>query len=122
MPVLKNPKHEKFAQLRAKQMCADKAYVEAGYKRDRGAASRLSANVSIKARILELQERVEEKFVMTRVQWLEAFARGARIAEENEDIAAMRGCLREIGLAMPGWYAPEKQEHDGKVEIILRKL
>ncbi len=121
MPVLSNPKHERFAQERAKGATADAAYQKAGYKPDRGAASRMSAKVSIQARIEELAKRVEEKFTMTRVEWLESFRRGARAAEKAEDYAAMRGHLREIGLAMPGWYAPEEQKHDGKVEIVILK-
>ncbi|NLS08035.1 hypothetical protein HGP14_33060 [Rhizobium sp. P32RR-XVIII] len=51
MPVLKNARHEKFAQALAKGMTATDAYSEAGYKGDRtAAASRLSTNVNINRR------------------------------------------------------------------------
>jgi hypothetical protein len=46
-------------------MTACKAYVAAGYKADRGAASRMSANVSIKARIAELKGKAAEGVCLT---------------------------------------------------------
>lgn len=68
MPMLKNPKQERFAQGLASGLTEIKAYEKAGYKPDRGAASRLSANISIKARVIELIEKTAEK-VMENVSW-----------------------------------------------------
>lgn len=53
--VLTNPKHEKFALSLARGLSQEKAYIEAGYKGDRTAASRLSTNVNILRRIKEIQ-------------------------------------------------------------------
>jgi hypothetical protein len=53
MPVLKNPKHEKFAQELAKGKSADQAYKVTDYKAHRGNAWRLSANERIQARVRE---------------------------------------------------------------------
>lgn len=61
MPVLKNARHEKFAQALASGKTADASYKLAGYKPDRGAATRLSAKVSIKDRVRELQQRQVDK-------------------------------------------------------------
>lgn len=36
MPVLKNARHERFAQGRAKGKTIDEAYVDAGFKANRG--------------------------------------------------------------------------------------
>lgn len=55
--TLTNAKHERMAQGLAKGLTADEAYAEAGYKPDRGNASRLTANDSIKARVAEILER-----------------------------------------------------------------
>ena len=55
MSVLSNPRHERFAQERAKGQTVDAAYVEAGFKANRGNAARLNANESIQRRIAELQ-------------------------------------------------------------------
>jgi hypothetical protein len=65
MPILSNPRHEKFAQGLAQGKPAINAYEQAGYKPDRGAASRLSANVSIQARVAELQGKAAESAIVT---------------------------------------------------------
>ncbi|MCA6108127.1 terminase small subunit [Bradyrhizobium cenepequi] len=54
MPVLKNAKHERFAQELAKGTPAAKAYVEAGYKPSSGNAATLKATQSISERVAEL--------------------------------------------------------------------
>jgi hypothetical protein len=56
VPVLKNPKHERFAQERAKGASVDEAYQLAGFNAHRGNAHRLSTNESILRRVRELQE------------------------------------------------------------------
>ena len=63
MPVLKNVRREVFAQALAKGMPAIRAYEAAGFKPDRGAASRLSANDSVRARVNELLEKAAETLV-----------------------------------------------------------
>ena len=65
MPVLGNARHEAFAQALAKGKSATEAYTAAGYKGDRTAASRLSTNVNVQARLTELKMRVAEKTVLT---------------------------------------------------------
>jgi phage terminase small subunit len=62
MPVLKNPRHERFAQFMAEgKTCVD-AYQMAGFKRDDGNSSRLlSARPEIQARLQELTERLEAR-------------------------------------------------------------
>lgn len=63
MPVLSNHKHELFAQGLAEGKTADEAYIAAGFKENRGNASRLKANENIVARVAEIlgasAERVE---------------------------------------------------------------
>jgi hypothetical protein len=110
MPVLRNARHESFARKIAAGMTRDAAYGSAGFKRDRGHAARLAANGSIAARVGELQRKAESKFEMSRMEWLEGFARLARKAEKARDFSAAKACLREIGLALPQWYAPQKAE------------
>jgi hypothetical protein len=63
--ILSNPRHEKFAQGLAQGKPAINAYELAGYKADRGAASRLSAKVSIQARVAELQGKAAESAIVT---------------------------------------------------------
>ncbi|MBW3099243.1 hypothetical protein [Pseudohoeflea coraliihabitans] len=63
MPTLSNQRHEAFAQALAKGKSATDAYKMAGYKPDYGAASRLSGNVKVKARVAELISAAAKKTV-----------------------------------------------------------
>jgi len=63
--LLKNPRRELFAQSLAKGMPAIRAYTVAGYKPDRSAACRLSANVSIRARLHKLLEKAAVRTLVT---------------------------------------------------------
>jgi len=55
---LKNARHEAFAQALAAGNSASEAYIAAGYKESRSAASRLSAKVNISQRVAEIVARV----------------------------------------------------------------
>ncbi len=55
MPVLKNARHESFAQNLTKGMSAAAAYEKAGYKPNDGSAGRLHRNAQVQARRAELQ-------------------------------------------------------------------
>lgn len=61
MPVLKNPKHERFAQELVKGKSQVEAYAAAGYRPDDGAAARLSGNIRVRERVTELQARAAER-------------------------------------------------------------
>lgn len=56
MPVLKNARHEAFAQELAKGKTADEAYRIAGFKPNRGNAATLKQKQSISKRVSELLE------------------------------------------------------------------
>ncbi|WMT85580.1 terminase small subunit [Pelagibacterium sp. 26DY04] len=75
MPALKNAKHEAFAQGLAKGLSASEAYVAAGYKESRSAASRLSTNVNIEARVSELVGKGAERAEATVERVLHEMAR-----------------------------------------------
>jgi phage terminase small subunit len=85
MTTLKNAKHELFAQALAAGASAVDAYKAAGYKVDRGAASRLSANVSIRARVAELQKEAADKLVMSLEEALQYAANVVRAAVGTVD-------------------------------------
>ncbi len=73
MPLLGNAKHERFAQLLAKGKTATAAYVEAGYKDDDGAASRLSGKV--RERVNELLARSADRVEVTKARVIRELAR-----------------------------------------------
>lgn len=83
MPTLTNPKHERFAQELAKGKTQEEAYREAGYIGDRTAASRLSTNVNVQARLAELQERSAIRTELTVASITERLMRLADIAEKT---------------------------------------
>ncbi len=61
MPALENPKHEEFALLLARGVKQGKAYVQAGYTENKGAASRLAQSVKIQDRVEELRREIDQK-------------------------------------------------------------
>lgn len=75
MPVLGNPRHERFAQELAKGETADEAYQSAGYTPDRGNASRLTANDSIQGRVREILDRGAERAAITEEMVLRELAK-----------------------------------------------
>ena len=63
MSSLKNPKHEAFAQAKARGSGSSAAYTAAGYACNRGNAARMNANESIRARVAELQAQIAQQTV-----------------------------------------------------------
>ncbi|MDP9809368.1 phage terminase small subunit [Rhizobium tibeticum] len=111
MPVLKNARHEKFAQAIAKGMSATDAYSSAGYKGDRTAASRLSTNVNISRRVDEIKNKVAEKAEWTAADRLLAL-KGIFDKTAGEDPRVAISAIAEANK-MQGSYAPVKREHSG---------
>ncbi|MGL4975996.1 MAG: terminase small subunit [Bosea sp. (in: a-proteobacteria)] len=116
MPVLKNTRHERFAQELAAGKSQEAAYVAAGYA-PAGAnpnAARLIANDSVRARVAELQGRAARH-----VEWgiVEAFAeldearRYAKLGVKPQAaamVAATMGKAKLCGLIV------DKQQHAGE--------
>lgn len=75
MAVLPNARHERFAQELAKGKTADEAYETAGFKANRGNATRLKANESIESRVRELLEGAAERAEITVARVLEELAK-----------------------------------------------
>jgi hypothetical protein len=88
MPVLPNAKHERFSQELAKGKSQAEAYESAGYKPDSGAASRLSGNVSIQARVAEIMERGA---IRAEVSVASITERLIRISEKGEKLGEPAG-------------------------------
>lgn len=112
MPVLKNARHEAFAQGLAAGKTQDDAYSEAGFKPSRSAASRLSTNVNVKRRVAEIKARIAEKAEWSaadRLSSLKAIHDAALTEDRRTAIAAISEANK-----MQGSYAPSKQELTGK--------
>lgn len=96
MPVLPNARHEAFAQALAKGKSADEAYQLAGFKANRGNASRLNANENIAARVAELQGMAAERVVVDREWVLARLIENAK-AHQATNPAASNTALSLIG-------------------------
>lgn len=102
MPVLKNPKHERFAQELAKGKTADEAYALAGYSANRGNAIRLKANERVMKRLQELQGRAASAVIVTvadiarQLDEDREFARAANAA--SAAVSATMGKAKVLGL------------------------
>ncbi len=75
MAILKNPRHERFAQNLAKGMSAAEAYEKAGYKPNDQNAARLTRNDEVRARVAELMAPAVEATQATVERVLKEMAR-----------------------------------------------
>lgn len=78
---LKNARHERFAQERAKGLSVDAAYAAAGFNPHRGNAHRLSTKENVADRIAALQGKAAEKTAVTVASLTE---RLLKIAQQGE--------------------------------------
>ena len=86
MPSLENPRHEAFAQARAKLETADQAYQTAGFREHRGNAARLSTKEFILARVAELAKASESATTLTIRERREICAAIARNSDEDANV------------------------------------
>ena len=108
MPVLKNAKHERFAQELAKGRPASEAYVLAGYAANDGNAIRLKGNERVAERVMELSERAAEKAEWTAADRLKMLADIAKMTSEADPRVAV-SAIAEANK-MQGSHAPEKRD------------
>lgn len=116
MPVLKNARHEAFAQGLAKGLTADEAYQKAGFKPNRGNAATLKAKQSILDRVTELQSKAVKKVEITvdsLAQELEE-ARAIALAEKQSSaaVSATMGKAKLFGLGV------ENRRMSGTIQIV----
>jgi len=117
MPVLPNPKHERFAQELAKGATADAAYVSAGYGENRGNATRLKANESILKRVDEIQSRVAQRVEVT-VESLISEAEEVRaLAIESGQLNAAIAAIKEKGILAGKREEKVRVKHDDASEM-----
>lgn len=101
MPVLPNQRHERFAHALANGKTADEAYQLAGFKPNRGNATRLKANESIAGRVAELQAMTAERVVVDREWVLTKLIENAtnnQGANPNASNKALELIGKEIGM------------------------
>lgn len=124
--MLKNAKHEAFAQALAKGQSASDAYVTAGYNESRSAASRLSTNVNIANRIKELQSKAAERAIVT----IEDIAR--QLDEDREfarqcgsasaSVAATMGKAKVLGLVTDKTESKTELSVDNSIAALMAEI
>jgi phage terminase small subunit len=112
MPVLKNARHEQFAQALAKGQTASIAYVEAGFKPHASNPARLSGNERVQARVRDILSKAADKAEWTAADRLAALKRIHDAAEQADPRTAI-SAIAEANR-MQGSHAPTKQQHTGK--------
>jgi len=98
MPALGNPKHERFAQELAKGKSASEAYVLAGYTESRSAASRLSTNVNVIARLSEIVDRAAIRAEVSVATLLDEAEEVRKKAVEAGQFSAAISAIKEKGV------------------------
>jgi hypothetical protein len=96
MPVLDNPRHEFFAQARAKGARLDDAYEDAGFVLNSGHPSRLARRPEVAARIAELRVQRNEANDISPQKVIATLLRMAKAGEDSENASL----LREARLAL----------------------
>jgi hypothetical protein len=111
MPVLSNPRHEKFVQLLAEGRSADEAYVLAGYKQNRHNAAALAREEHISTRLRTLQEHAAERTAVTIESLTDELeeARAIAIAEKQSSAAV----AASMGKAKLHGFLIEKKQLSG---------
>jgi len=101
MPVLTNPRHEKFAQLLAQlhgEMTVTDAHEQAGYRRNDGNRSTLARHPDVQARVNEIKARAASDVVVN-VKTLIAESELVRLGAMNShQYAAANGAIKEKAI------------------------
>lgn len=117
MPVLKNAKHERFAQELAKGKSQSEAYEAAGYAPSEPNASRLTRNDKVRARLAELQERAAVRAELTLADIIDELEEARQVAltaatpQSGSAVAATMGKAKLLGLVI------DKAEVKSEVEV-----
>lgn len=127
MPMLDNPRHEKFCHLVANGANARNAYVQAGYESTPSAfanASRLMATGPVALRINELRGISENNAVITRLEVLKILSEMAIEFPSDNPTRDSRMKAIMLMMKMCGWDSPTKVELGPSTELVelLKKL
>ena len=96
MPILHNPRHEAFAQARAKGALLNDAYEDAGFAPDRAHASRLAGRDEVAARIAEIKAERADADMGSRPKVIASLLQVAERGQSQDGPAA----LKEARLAL----------------------
>jgi phage terminase small subunit len=98
MPVLKNPRHERFVQYLAEGKTATDAYALAGYKPSRANASHLLDNPDVMERLRQITTKRGVAAAVTVESLIEQNQKVYDAAMESKQLSAAVGANKEISI------------------------
>jgi phage terminase small subunit len=102
MPILQNPRHEKFAQELAAGKSAADAYERAGYVKNSGNCIRLKGNERVAARVAEIQYGGAVRAELTIASLLDELEEARKLALKHRQpsaaVQATMGKAKILGL------------------------
>ncbi len=132
MPVLENPKHERFAQALAAGKTAVDAYEAAGYRRNRGHAATLRKNPKLLKRvdeILETRGQIQgrgalaaieralaaiERVRLTKTAVMDMLMADRELARKNGQSSAAIRATELIGIELGMFVTRTDNKHSGE--------
>ncbi len=123
MPILNNPRHERFAQGLAAGKSASEAYADAGFKPNDGNASTLKGNQKVLKRVQELQERVASGVVLERQWIIEQLIDNVSLAKKGDKIdgATANRALELLGKEL-GMFVDRRQDVTASADMTDEQL
>lgn len=115
LPLLKNTRHERFAQELAQGKTATEAYVLAGYKANDGNAATLKANEEVAARVAELQDRASIRAEITVASLLAETETARELAMALGQPSAAVAAIKEKGVL--SGLRVEKSERTNRSDV-----
>ena len=115
MPFLQNPRHEAFAQARAKGALLDDAYEDAGFAPGNGHASRLALTAKVAERIGELRTlnaRLDEANPQAMIAALIALAQAGEALADGAGVREARLALLDAYRLRDDWAAARHLDRD----------
>jgi hypothetical protein len=117
MPILQNPRHEAFAQARARGVGLEDAYEDAGYMQGNGHASRLALTKDVAERIAEIKAARADEEEVSSGMVKAALIRMAKAGEELKTAAA----IREARLTMmEAWNVQQLVEQNRRHDRLAK--
>ena len=113
MPILQNPRHEAFAQARAKGARLEDAYEDAGFTAGHGHSSRVSLQPRVAERIAELRALNARVIEANPATTIVALLDLAKVAHGFGDVASVkeaRLALLDAARVHNQWEAVREQE------------
>jgi phage terminase small subunit len=111
MPVLQNPKHERFAIELSQGVTATEAYVIAGYKANDGNAATLKGNQRILDRVAEIQNRAVIRTEVTLASLIQEAAEIQELAKADKQYSAANAALTAKAKLSGHWVERAETEN-----------